>query len=59
MSAAFTAYDRGCLDGIRTRFVRDQLAETSFDNCGWIGNLAHWESLAAVGGPKGWASGMF
>jgi len=47
------------LDGIRTRFVRDRLAETEFAARGSMGPLIHWESIAAHGGPTGWASHMF
>ena len=48
------------LAGIRTRFVRDRLEGTSFAARGSVGDLIFfWESMAAHGGPHGFAGGMF
>lgn len=54
-----TEISQHVLEGIRTRFVRDRLAETTFAFHGSIGDLIFWESIAAQGGPHGFASAMF
>lgn len=47
------------VEGIRTRFVRDRLAETTFAQRASIADLIHWESVAAAGGPTGWVGHLF
>lgn len=51
--------ESGALGSIRTRFVRDRLAETIFARRESIQDLIHWETVAASGGPTGWAGHVF
>ena len=54
-----TEVSQNMLEGIRTRFVRERLAETTFASRGSVGGLIFWESIAAQGGPHGFASATF
>ncbi len=42
----------------RTQFVRDRLAETTFQNRRYIGHLMWLERIISRGGPTQWAEGM-
>ena len=51
-------FDPASLAGIRTRFVRDRVAETRFAARASLGTLIFWETLAAGGGPHQWTSAI-
>ena len=45
------------LRGVRTRFLRDRIQETAFEDCEALMALIAWEGMAAEGGPE--PAGMF
>ncbi|MEA4882437.1 MAG: hypothetical protein VB144_02035 [Clostridia bacterium] len=45
-------------DDIKTRFVRDRLAETAWEDRMYIGKLMVIESFVERGGPHAWAEAM-
>jgi hypothetical protein len=46
------------VQNIRTQFLRDRLAETSWEERGFIGDLLFAEGVIASGGPSGFGGGM-
>ena len=55
---AIEVHDPEFLDHISTRFLRDRLSETTFNQRQWIITLAQYDKLTVEGGPLGFASNM-